>query len=188
MAYREVTMLEVKEVLRLWLRGRAIRAIARSVGVTRNTVRSYVETAVACGLAVEAGEAALSEEKLGEVLLRLRLRPERGKGESWGRCESEREFIEGLLRQRVRLSKVRRLLERRGVLAEAGDQALKEAVRLQIQAALREAEALPPKPPVESLFEDVYAEPMRQQREQLESLRQAMRDDPRIANPRHGDG
>jgi transposase len=115
MAYREVTMLEVKEVLRLWLRGRALRAIARSVGVTRNTVRSYVETAVACGLAVEGGEQALSEERLGEVLLRLKMRPERGKGESWGRCESEREFIEGLLRQRVRLSKVRRLLERRGV-------------------------------------------------------------------------
>jgi len=33
----------------------------------------------------------------------------------------------------------------------------------------------------------VYAEPLRQQREQLEELRAAVEDDPRVANPRHSD-
>jgi 2-oxoisovalerate dehydrogenase E1 component alpha subunit len=40
---------------------------------------------------------------------------------------------------------------------------------------------------VESLFEDVYAEPLRQQRDQLDELRAAMAADPRVANPRHAD-
>ena len=53
--------------------------------------------------------------------------------------------------------------------------------------ALREAEAFPPKPPIETLFEDVYAEPLRQQREQLEELEAAISADPRVANPRHSD-
>ena len=43
MAYREVTMIEVKEVLRQWLSGAAKRAIARRVGLDRNTVRRYLE-------------------------------------------------------------------------------------------------------------------------------------------------
>lgn len=114
MAYREVTMLEVKEVLRLWLRGKPIRAIARAVGVNRTTVRSYVQAAESQGLSAQAGEAALTEEKFAEVLLGLKRRPERGKGKSWARCEGEREFIRGKLSQGLKLSKVGRLLERRG--------------------------------------------------------------------------
>ncbi len=42
MAFREVTMLEVKEVVRRWLAGEAKKAIARQAGVSRNTVRSYM--------------------------------------------------------------------------------------------------------------------------------------------------
>jgi 2-oxoisovalerate dehydrogenase E1 component alpha subunit len=90
-------------------------------------------------------------------------------------------------KRRDPILRLRRLLGRRGLLDDAADQALREAVRGEIQAALRAAEALPPKPPVESLFEDVYAEPLRPQREQLEELRAAMAADPRVANPRHAD-
>jgi 2-oxoisovalerate dehydrogenase E1 component alpha subunit len=84
----------------------------------------------------------------------------------------------------VRLGK---LLARRGLLDEAADHALRDGVRSEILGALRQAEAFAPKPPVESLFEDVYAEPLGRHREQLENLRQAMAADPRIANPRHSD-
>ncbi len=83
--------------------------------------------------------------------------------------------------------RVQRLLLRRGLLDEAGDLALREDVRRQILEALGAAEAAPPRPPVESLFEDVYAEPLWQQREQLAGLRAAMAADPRVSNPRHGD-
>jgi len=84
--------------------------------------------------------------------------------------------------------RVQKLLAARGLLDAAGDAALREEVRLEIQAALREAEALPPKPPLESLFEDVYAEPGWAQREQLDELRRAIDADPRVANPRHVEG
>jgi pyruvate dehydrogenase E1 component alpha subunit len=86
------------------------------------------------------------------------------------------------------IKRVQKLLTARGLLDEAGDAALRDQVRLQIQAALKEAEAFPPKAPVESLFQDVYAEPGWAQREQLAELEAAMAADPRVANPRHVEG
>jgi 2-oxoisovalerate dehydrogenase E1 component alpha subunit len=83
--------------------------------------------------------------------------------------------------------RIQRLLARRGLLDGAGDAALRDGVRDELLAALRQAEAEDPRPPVESLFEDVYAQPMRQQREQLAELRAAMADDPRVSNPRHAE-
>jgi 2-oxoisovalerate dehydrogenase E1 component alpha subunit len=83
--------------------------------------------------------------------------------------------------------RMRRFLARRGALDDAADAKLRDEVREEIQRALREAEAFPPKPPLASLFEDVYAEPLRQQREQLEELEAAIAADPRVANPRHSD-
>ncbi len=41
MAYREVTMVEVKEVLRLWLGEMGKRRIAARLGLDPKTVRGY---------------------------------------------------------------------------------------------------------------------------------------------------
>ncbi len=90
-------------------------------------------------------------------------------------------------KRRDPLLRVQRLLARRGLLAPAADGALREAAREEILAALKRAEALPQKPPLETLFEDVYAEPLRSQRDQLDELRAAVAADPRVANPRHVD-
>ena len=54
MAYREVTMLEVKEVLRLWLGGVRKKRIARQLGLNIKTVRRYLSAAQAHGLAFSA--------------------------------------------------------------------------------------------------------------------------------------
>jgi hypothetical protein len=43
MAFREVRVFEVREVLRLWLAGEGIRATERLVGFDRKTVRRYVD-------------------------------------------------------------------------------------------------------------------------------------------------
>jgi 2-oxoisovalerate dehydrogenase E1 component alpha subunit len=83
------------------------------------------------------------------------------------------------------IARTRRYLERRGALREVEDAALRDEVRSEIARAIAEAESYPAKPPVESLFEDVYAEPLRPQKEQLEELRSAIAADPRVANPRH---
>jgi 2-oxoisovalerate dehydrogenase E1 component alpha subunit len=90
-------------------------------------------------------------------------------------------------KERDPILRIRRYLARRGALDDAADARLREEVRAQIQAALAEAEAFPAKPPVESLFEHVYAEPLLQQREQLDELRDAIAEDPRVADPRHSD-
>ncbi len=83
--------------------------------------------------------------------------------------------------------RLRRFLGRREALDDAADARLRAEVREEIQRALKEAETFPPKPPVDTLFENVYAEPLRQQREQLEELESAIAADPRVANPRHSD-
>ena len=50
MAYRELFVQEIKEVLRLWVRGRGYRMVARRTSVDRKTVRRYAEAAEALGL------------------------------------------------------------------------------------------------------------------------------------------
>jgi len=115
MAYREVTMIEVKEVLRQWLSGAAKRAIARRVGLDRNTVRRYLEAAGDVGLRRKQGVDALTDELLAQVLEALRPAAERPHGEAWARCEAQREFISKKVKQGVKLSKVCRLLTRMGV-------------------------------------------------------------------------
>src|SRR5262245_19198248 len=42
MAYREVRTMDIEQVIRRWLAGEKIRAIARSTGLARNTVKRIV--------------------------------------------------------------------------------------------------------------------------------------------------
>jgi len=110
MAFREVTMLEVKEVLTRWLDGEAKKKIARGAGLARNTMRGYIAAAEAEGLAAGQGAAALTEECLGAVMIRLRAGGPREHGESWAVCEARRGFIaeklsEGLLLTNARASR-----------------------------------------------------------------------------------
>jgi len=113
MAYWEVGMLEVREVLRLWLAGQAKKAIARQVGLDAKTVRSYVAAALAAGLVATASE--VSDELFAKTLAALGRAVGRPRGDAWAMCEQEREEIGRLLGQGVRLSKARKLLQRRGV-------------------------------------------------------------------------
>ena len=115
MTYREVTMIEVKEILRLWLSGVPKRRIALTVGVDRKTVHSYVEVASGYGVAPgPEGVAALTDERLEGILLALKTSAGRPHGAAWARCLEQRTFIEHKLKG-AKLSKVRRLLLRMGV-------------------------------------------------------------------------
>ncbi|HEX9976794.1 MAG TPA: IS21 family transposase, partial [Dehalococcoidales bacterium] len=51
MAYKEVSRVEITEVIRQWQAGRGIREITRSTGLSRNTIRKYILTAQSCSLA-----------------------------------------------------------------------------------------------------------------------------------------
>src|SRR5207247_762912 len=50
MAYRELGLVGIREVLRRWLTGDGLRAIARGTGVDRKTIAKYVRAAAALGL------------------------------------------------------------------------------------------------------------------------------------------
>jgi hypothetical protein len=115
MAYREVTMVEVKEVVRLWVKGIPKKRIAAQLGLDPKTVRRYVAAAGGCGVRVEDGVAGVTDAIVAGVLSALRAPLVHEHGEAWHRCEEQRAPIEEWLRGGVRLSKVRRLLQRRGV-------------------------------------------------------------------------
>ena len=65
MGFREVSVVEVREVLRAWLEGQGLRRVAERAGVDRKTARRYVEAAQAAGLAREAGSDAVTDELIG---------------------------------------------------------------------------------------------------------------------------
>jgi len=116
MAYREVTVEEIQEALRRWLRGDAVRAIARQGIADRKTIRRYIETAQGCGIKTGDPESALTPEVLAVVVAKLYPARPRAHGDGWELCAKHRGFIEGHLDRGVRLSKVRKLLRRHGVV------------------------------------------------------------------------
>lgn len=116
MAYREVTMLEIKEVLRLWVLGTGKKRIAALLGLDVKTVRRYLGVAQECGLDREGGVAQLGDGLVSTVIGKLQPAPGRSHGDGWARCEEHRTVVEQYLKQGLRLTKIRKLLQRQGIL------------------------------------------------------------------------
>ena len=72
MVFREVDVVEVKEMLRLWVRGHGYKAIARLTQIDRKTVRRYIEAAVVAGLRRDGGESQITDALVGEVINAVR--------------------------------------------------------------------------------------------------------------------
>lgn len=115
MAFREVTVLEVKEILRQWLAGVPKRRIAQQLGLDVKTVRRYLAAARARGVEQSHGVEALTEELVAAVLTATQPVTGRPRGDGWATCEARRSFIEKHIEHGVRLTKVRKLLRREGV-------------------------------------------------------------------------
>jgi transposase len=111
MAFREVGVLEVKEVLRLSRDGVAKKRVARQLGLDVKTVRRYLELAGA----VEVEAAGDLDAAVAAVVGRLGVNHGRPRSEHWEACRAQRGFIESHLSHGVRLTKIRRLLKRRGM-------------------------------------------------------------------------
>src|SRR3981189_998790 len=117
MAYREVSVIELKEVLWLWLAGHSLREVTRLAGgLDRKTVRRYVQAAQAAGVARESGVEQLTEEVLGAVVAVVRPDRPRGNGASWEAIAAQREQIQTWLKQDLTFAKIHMLLGRRGVV------------------------------------------------------------------------
>jgi transposase len=102
-------MIEVREVIRLWLRGESLRAISRLSGLDRKTVRRYVKAAKQSGC--QAGVPA-ADAVVGEVIGRVRAQGPGVRGSSWAVCVEHRDQLASWLAQQVPLSKVQELLSR----------------------------------------------------------------------------
>ena len=114
MAFREVDVVEVREVLRGWLDGGGLRTIAERAGVDRKTARRYVEAAQAAGLVRDAGQAALSDELIGAVIARVRPARPNGHGAAWDPLAARRDDIAEWVKDGLSIVKIEVLLTRSG--------------------------------------------------------------------------
>ena len=114
MSYRELTMIDVKEVLRRWQAQQSVRKIGRETGIDRKTVGRYVATASEIGL---PHDRALSEAEVHEVAQREQSRPLPDATDERAEVAQHKERIEAWLAQKrpLRLSKIHTLLVRDGV-------------------------------------------------------------------------
>lgn len=117
MAFREVSVVMVREILRLWLAGHGYRAIARLAMVDRESARRYVQAAVAAGLDRSRGEEQLTEELLAEVVTGIPAgRPPGGRGRSWQVLLAHQAFITERLERGLTVVRIQADLARhRGV-------------------------------------------------------------------------
>jgi transposase len=116
MAFREVRVFEVREVLRLWLRGEGVRPSERLSGVDRKTIRRYVEAAVALGLQRDGRETQLTDEFLGSVVEAVRPHRSDGHGAAWRLLAVHHQRIKGWLDDDLTAVKVLELLAREGIV------------------------------------------------------------------------
>jgi transposase len=116
LAFREVRVFEVREVLRLWVRGKGLRSIEQLAGVNRKTVRRYVEAASELGLSRQGGESQLSDGLLASVVEAVRPYRFDGHGEGWRALVSNHERIKTWLEEGLTAVKVAELLSRQGVV------------------------------------------------------------------------
>ena len=99
MAFREVAVTEICEVLRAWLAGAGLRRVAEQAGVDRKTARRYVAAAVEAGLARDGGLGQLSDELVGQVAEVVRPVRPGGHGLAWDQLEGRRAEIEAQVKQ-----------------------------------------------------------------------------------------
>jgi transposase len=116
MAYREVSVIEVREVLRAWLSGAGLRTVAAQAGLDRKTARRYVQAAEAAGVVRDGGLGQLSDEVLGAVVAAVRPARPAGHGSAWRLLQERREELTALVDKGLTVVKIGELLCRRGVV------------------------------------------------------------------------
>jgi len=116
MAYREVSVIEVREVLRAWLAGGGLRKVAEQAGVDRKTARRYVEAAEQVGVARDGGVGQLCDAVIGQVVERVRPARPDGHGSAWQALQGRQEQIAEWLDKDLTVVKVGDLLAREGLV------------------------------------------------------------------------
>jgi len=115
MSFRELTMVDIREVLRRLQAGQSARRIARDGVVDRKTAGRYIEAARSCGV---GPETTLDDGLVAEVAQRVQARPLQPPSEAYKLLEAHRPRIEHWLgaERPLRLVRVQELLARDGVV------------------------------------------------------------------------
>src|SRR5260370_28524434 len=113
MTYRELPMIDVKEVLRRWLAGHSNRRIARETGIDRDTAARYV--AIAKDLA-RPSDRELTEAEVHEVAQRVQARPLPDRNAEWIEIAQHKKRIAAWLERKrpLRLTNIPTLILRGG--------------------------------------------------------------------------
>jgi transposase len=114
MAFREVLVTQVREVLRAWLAGAGKRPAARRAGVDVKTAARYIHAAQAAGLVRDGDESQLTDELLGQVVAAVRPARPAGHGASWEALAPREAEITAWVKAGLALVKIGELLERSG--------------------------------------------------------------------------
>lgn len=119
MGFREVSVVEVLEVLRAWLAGLGLRKVAERAGVDRKTARRYVAAAEAAGLTRDAGVEALTDDLVGAVVEAVRPARPNGHGAAWEQLLAHEEQISQWVKggdghEPLSIVKIEELLARQG--------------------------------------------------------------------------
>jgi transposase len=114
MSYRELSMIDVKEVLRRWSARQGDRQIAREAGADRKTIARYTKAAVKLGL--ERG-CELTDDIVHNVAQCVQARPLTTPSDEWSEVARHRPLIERWLAghgdtRPLKLTKVHTLLAR----------------------------------------------------------------------------
>src|SRR5581483_11647517 len=116
MGYRELSRMEIQEVVRRWQAGESQRAIARVSGVARATVKKYLRAAE--GLGLRTNGPPPSDEQLGHLVQagRVATAPRTWAAPQAERLEPYRErILAWLCEDRLLLTRVQELLGGEGV-------------------------------------------------------------------------
>jgi transposase len=116
MAFREVSVVQIREALRRWLRGEGERRIARAIGVDRKTARRYIVAAITLGVERTSGEVQLTDELIGRLVEAVRPHRTDGHGEAWRSLLFEEDQITKWVKDGLTVVKIGILLERKGVV------------------------------------------------------------------------
>lgn len=114
MSFRELTMIDVREVLRRLQAGQSARKVARDGVVDRKTAARYFEAAEACGVGTTT---ELTDALVAQIAQRVQARPAMPPSEAFKALEAQRKRIEDWLtgERPLRLVRVHELLVRDGI-------------------------------------------------------------------------
>lgn len=107
MAFRSLSVILIREILRRWKAGEGLRSVAAATGTDRKTVRRYVEAAVSAGF---SKERPVDDALIDEVVAATLPGGTREVGDKRSSCEAHQATIERWLKEGCKAPKIARRL------------------------------------------------------------------------------